>query len=41
MLRVENLSFHYDHDPPVLQNLTLTIQGGASATARAAAWANL
>lgn len=32
MLRVENLSFHYDHDPPVLQNLTLTIQGGAITT---------
>ena len=32
MLHIENLSFHYDQDPPVLKNLSLTIRDGAITT---------
>ena len=32
MVSVEHLSFHYDNDPPVLRDLTLTIRSGAITT---------
>ncbi|ALP94287.1 ABC transporter ATP-binding protein [Intestinimonas butyriciproducens] len=32
MLSVEHLTFHYDSDPPVLRDLSLTIRGGAITT---------
>lgn len=32
MVSVEHLTFHYDNDPPVLQDLTLTIRSGAITT---------
>ena len=32
MVSVEHLTFHYDNDPPVLRDLTLTIRSGAITT---------
>ena len=32
MVSVEHLTFHYDNDPPVLRDLSLTIRSGAITT---------